>query len=297
MPATDATKPPLARAGRWFREVGWRHLVGLAALVFTLFPVFVIISASLDATGTLSGSQLIPGELSLINYRDLLNGTDAPYLAWFANTMFIAGGAAIANTALAALASYAFSRMRFAGRRLGLLGILLIQMFPTTLLFVALFVFVSDIGSVFPALGLGSRLMLLIIYLGGALGVNTWLIKGYFDTIPRDLDESAIIDGASHAQIFFRVVLPLAAPILAVVGLITFVFTINEFLVASAVLGQGSDTQFPLSVGMFRFIDDQGQQWGQFTAGSVLAGTPVVALFLVLQRYIVSGLTAGAVKG
>jgi arabinogalactan oligomer/maltooligosaccharide transport system permease protein len=150
---------------------------------------------------------------------------------------------------------------------------------------------------VFPALGLGSRLMLLIIYLGGALGVNTWLIKGYLDTIPRDLDESAIIDGASHAQIFFRIILPLAAPILAVVALITFVFTLNEFLVASAVLGQGSDTQFPLSVGMFRFIDDQGEQWGQFTAGSVLAGAPVVVLFLFLQRYIVSGLTSGAVKG
>jgi arabinogalactan oligomer/maltooligosaccharide transport system permease protein len=289
--------PRLGRSLRWFRDVGWRHLVGLLALGFSLFPVFVIVSASFNAAGTLSNSKLIPSELSLINYRDLLSGADAPYLSWFANTMLIAGGAAVGNTGLAALASYAFSRMRFAGRRAGLLGILLIQMFPTTLLFVALFVFVSDIGAVFPALGLGSRLMLLIIYLGGALGVNTWLIKGYFDTIPRDLDEAALIDGASHAQIFFRVTLPLAAPILAVVGLITFVFTINEFLVASAVLGQGSDTRFPLSVGMFRFIDDQGQQWGQFTAGSVLAGVPVVALFLVLQRYIVSGLTSGAVKG
>ena len=144
---------------------------------------------------------------------------------------------------------------------------------------------------------LGSRLMLLIIYLGGALGVNTWLIKGYFDTIPRDLDESALIDGASHAQIFFKVVLPLAAPILAVVALITFVFTINEFLVASVVLGQGDDENFTLAVGMFRFIDGQGGEWGQFAAGSVMAGIPVVLLFLFLQRYIVSGLTAGAVKG
>lgn len=283
--------------GKWFRVVGWRHLVGIAALVFSLFPVLFIISSSLNAAGTLSGSGLIPTEFSLINYRDLLNGTDAPYLDWLFNTMFVAGGAAILNTGLAAFASYAFSRMRFTGRRTGLLGILLIQMFPTTLLFVAMFVFVSDIGSVFPGLGLGSRLMLLIIYLGGALGVNTWLIKGYFDTIPRDLDESAIIDGASHAQIFFRVILPLAAPILAVVALITFVFTINEFLVASAVLGQGNAEQFTLAVGMFRFIDGQGGEWGQFAAGSVMAGVPVVLLFLFLQKYIVSGLTAGAVKG
>ena len=117
----------------------------------------------------------------------------------------MAGGAAILNTGLAAFASYAFSRMRFVGRRSGLLlSLLLIQMFPTTLLFVALFVFVTDICGVFPGFGLGSRTMLLVIYLGGALGVNAWLIKGYFDTIPRDLDESALIDGASHSQIFFR---------------------------------------------------------------------------------------------
>ncbi|MEM7326652.1 MAG: sugar ABC transporter permease [Actinomycetota bacterium] len=283
--------------GRWFRELGWRHLVGVLALAFSLFPVLFIVSSSFNAAGTLNSSGLFPSEFSTINYRDLLNGTDAPYLDWLWNTMLVAGGAAVANTALAAFASYAFSRMRFTGRRVGLLSILLIQMFPTTLLFVAMFVFVSDIGSVAPSLGLGSRLMLLIIYLGGALGVNTWLIKGYFDTIPRDLDESALIDGASHAQIFFRVILPLAAPILAVVALITFVFTINEFLVASAVLGQGDAEQFTLAIGMFRFVDAQGGEWGQFSAGSVMAGIPVVLLFLFLQKYIVSGLTAGAVKG
>ena len=282
---------------KWFADVGWRHLVGILALAFSLFPVVFIISSSLNAAGTLNSSGLVPSEFSTINYRDLLNGTDAPFLDWMANTLFVAGGAAILNTALAAFASYAFSRMRFAGRRTGLLGILLIQMFPTTLLFVAMFVFVSDIGSVFPGLGLGSRTMLLIIYLGGALGVNTWLIKGYFDTIPRDLDESALIDGATHAQIFFRVILPLAAPILAVVALITFVFTLNEFLVASAVLGQGRAENYTLAVGMFRFIDGQGGEWGQFAAGSVMAGFPVVLLFLFLQKYIVGGLTAGAVKG
>lgn len=296
---TDTPTPTRQRMpfSRWVRTIGWRHLVGILALMFALFPVLFIISSSVNPTGTLSGSGLWPSEVSFINYRELLNGTEAPYVNWLLNTMFVAGGAALLNTGLAAFASYAFSRMRFRGRRVGLLSILLIQMFPTTLLFVALFVFVTDIGEIFPMLGLGSRLMLLIIYLGGALGVNTWLIKGYFDTVPRDLDESALIDGASHAQIFFRVVLPLAAPILAVVALITFVFTINEFLVASVVLGQGRAEQFTLAVGMFRFIDGQGGEWGQFAAGSVMAGIPVVVLFLFLQKYIVSGLTAGAVKG
>lgn len=292
-PATIARQP----FGKWFRRVGWRHLVGIAALFFALFPVLFIISSSLNPAGTLSGATLIPTDVSLINYRELLNGTEAPFIDWFLNTLYVAGGAAILNTGLAAFASYAFSRMRFVGRRTGLLSLLLIQMFPTTLLFVALFVFVTDIGGIFPGLGLGSRTMLLVIYLGGALGVNAWLIKGYFDTIPRDLDESALIDGASHSQIFFRIILPLAAPILAVVALITFVFTLNEFLVASVVLGQGKSENFTLAVGMFRFIDGQGGEWGQFAAGSVMAGIPVVLLFLFLQKYIVSGLTAGAVKG
>ncbi len=283
--------------GRWFRRVGWRHIVGFAALFFALFPVLFIISSSLNAAGTLNSSGLIPDEVSLINYRELLDGTEAPFTDWFFNTVYVAGGAAVLNTGLAAFASFAFSRMRFVGRRTGLLGLLLIQMFPTTLLFVALFVFVTDIGGVFPGLGLGSRTMLLIIYLGGALGVNAWLIKGYFDTIPRDLDESARIDGASHSQIFFKIILPLAAPILAVVALITFVFTLNEFLVASVVLGQGESENFTLAVGMFRFIDGQGGEWGQFAAGSVMSGFPVVLLFLFLQKYIVSGLTAGSVKG
>ncbi len=285
------------RFRRWMRRIGWRHGVGILALAFSLFPVLFIVSSSINAAGTLNSSSLWPDDVSLINYRELLDGTEAPFTDWLLNTFYVSGGAAVINTGLAAFASYAFSRMRFAGRRPGLLAILLIQMFPTTLLFVAMFVFVTDIGGIFPALGLGSRTMLLIIYLGGALGVNTWLIKGYFDTIPRDLDESARIDGATHAQTFFLVILPLAAPILAVVALITFVFILNEFLVASVVLGQGDSENYTLAVGMFRFIDGQGGEWGQFAAGSVMAGLPVVVLFLFLQKWIVGGLTAGAVKG
>jgi arabinogalactan oligomer/maltooligosaccharide transport system permease protein len=296
---TETAAPPRRPRSfrRWFKTIGWRHLVGVIALAFSLFPVVFIISSSLNPTGSLASSDMVPNDPSLINYRELLNGTEAPYVDWLLNTLYVAGGASVLMTTLAAFASYAFSRMRFTGRRAGLLSILLIQMFPTTLLFVALFVFVTDIGEIFPGLGLGSRTMLLILYLGGALGVNTWLIKGYFDTIPRDLDESARIDGASHAQTYFRVILPLAAPILAVVALIQFVFTLNEFLVASVVLGQGDAENFTLAVGMFRFIDGQGGEWGQFAAGSVMAGIPVIALFLFLQKYIVSGLTAGAVKG
>jgi arabinogalactan oligomer/maltooligosaccharide transport system permease protein len=144
---------------------------------------------------------------------------------------------------------------------------------------------------------LDTILGLIIVYIALLLPIATWVMVDFFNNVPREIDEMAMLDGCHPIEVFFRVILPLAAPILAVVALITFVFTINEFLVGSAVLGQGDADRFPLSVGMFRFIDDQGQQWGQFTAGSVLAGTPVVVLFAFLQRYIVSGLTTGAVKG
>ncbi|MGZ8755564.1 MAG: sugar ABC transporter permease [Acidimicrobiia bacterium] len=286
-----------SRFVRWMRGLGWRHLVAWAALIFAVFPVIWIISASFNPTGTLISQRLIPREFTLDNYRELLQG-DVPFKAWYVNTLLIAGGAALANTMLAALAAYSFSRMRFRGRRTGLLSVLLIQMFPQILAFVAIFLMMVSIKDIFPAIGLGTRTGLTLVYLGGAMGINTWLMKGFFDTIPVDLDESAKVDGASHIQIFLRILLPLVAPILAVVFLLSFIFLINDFVIASAVLGQGSPDKFTLAVGLYRYLSDQfNVRWGPFAAGALLAGLPVVILFQFLQRYIVSGLTQGAVKG
>ena len=134
------------------------------------------------------------------------------------------------------------------------------------------------------------------MYLGGALGVNTWLMKGFFDTIPAELDESARVDGATPAQVFWCVVLPLAAPVLAVVALISFIFALNEFVIASAVL-QTANKQ-TLAVGLFGYIQNEyAKQWGPFAAGALLAAIPPTLLFLALQRFIVEGLTSGSVKG
>jgi len=285
------------RLWRWARELGWRHLVALLALVFALFPVIWVISASLNPIGsTLASQKLIPSNPSFDNFRDLFSTTS--YGRWFLNTLLIAGGAALLNTALAAFAAYAFSRLRFRGRRGGLLSVLLIQMFPQVLAFVAIFVLMDSIGDVFPAIGDGTRLGLLLVYLGGAMGVNTWLMKGFFDTIPFDLDESAKVDGASHAQIFFRIMVPLVAPILAVVFFLSFIFLFNDFVLARAVLGIGNDNNFTLSVGLYNFVSDRfNARWGIFAAGALVASLPIVVLFQFLQRYIVSGLTQGAVKG
>ena len=197
---------------------------------------------------------------------------------------------------LGALAAYAFSRFRFKGRRIGMLTLLLIQMFPQLLLVVAIYLIVLEAGDVFPVFGLNSYTTLILVYLGGALGLNAWLLKGFFDTIPAELDESARVDGATPAQVFWGVVLPLAAPVLAVVGLISFVSTLNEFIIVSQLM-QTLD-HITLAPGLWQFIDKQyEEQWGIFSAGVLLAAIPVVILFAFLQRYIVSGLTSGAVKG
>lgn len=281
--------------GRWWREVGWRHVVGVAAVVFALFPVVWVFSASINSTGTLAGQRLFPANPTLDNYRSVLGQTS--FLRWFGNSMIVAGVTSVAAVFLSALAAYAFSRMRFRGRRAGLLALLLVQMFPQLLAVVAIFLLMVRIAGITPAIGLGTKEGLILVYLGGALGVNTWLMKGFFDTIPSELDESARVDGATHAQIYFRIILPLVAPILAVIGLLAFIAAINEFIIAQAVVG-GSEENWTMAIGLFRFINERyGSRWGPFSAGALIGSIPTVLLFLFLQRFIVSGLTQGSVKG
>jgi ABC-type maltose transport system permease subunit len=161
---------------------------------------------------------------------------------------------------------------------------------------VALFIILTQLGNVVPALGLNTHTGLLLIYLGSTLGANTWLTKGYFDSIPRDLDEAATVDGASQWQTFSRVILPLVRPILVVVGLLTFIGTYSEYVLARILLT--SNTKYTLAVGLNLFVADQfGQRWGIFCAGALMAALPVVIIFLIFQRYLVGGLTSGAVKG
>jgi arabinogalactan oligomer / maltooligosaccharide transport system permease protein len=310
--ARAAAVPTVARrrrSGPRFRDTWWRHVVGIIAMGFALFPVAYVISASFNADQSLSGSSLIPTHVTLDNFRELFR-TEAPatasgahstfaaahYARWYVNTLLVAGASAILTVLLGALAAYAFSRFRFRGRRPGMLFLLLIQMFPQLLSLVAIYLIVFQTGEVFHALGLNTLTALIVVYLGGAMGVNTWLLKGFFDTIPSELDESARVDGATPAQIFWGVVLPLAAPVLAVIALISFVTAINDFVLASVLL-QTTDN-FTLAVGMQGYIDQKyAEHWGPFAAGVLLASIPAVLLFTFMQRYIVSGLTQGSVKG
>jgi arabinogalactan oligomer/maltooligosaccharide transport system permease protein len=281
--------------GRWFRQTGWRHLIGIVVILFASFPLVYVLSASLNPTGTLVGSNQLFRAIDFSNYVELFQRPQQPFLAWFLNSMFIGLTAAAGTVFLGALAAYAFSRMRFTGRRFGLLSLLLVQMFPQLLGVVAIFLLLSAIGDIFPAIGLGTQIGLILVYLGGALGVNTYLMYGFFNTVPISIDEAAKIDGASHAQIFFGIILRLVAPILAVVGLLSFVASTSEFVVASVVLQQ-PQTQ-TLAVGLYQFVTQEtSKNWTLFAAGAVIAALPVMALFLFLQRFIVGGLTAGSVK-
>ncbi|HEX9999884.1 MAG TPA: sugar ABC transporter permease [Actinoplanes sp.] len=279
---------------RWLKSVGWRHAVGVLALAFSLGPLVFVVSAALNPLGTLSSSELVPTGASVANFTRLFQ--DTAFGSWFVNSFVIAGAASIASVFLSALAAYAFSRRRFAGRRVGLLAVLLIQMFPQFLAVVAIFLMFSTITDYWPAIGFNTWWGLMLLYLGGALGVGTWLMKGFFDTVPRELDESATMDGASHTQVFFRILLPLVAPVLAVTGLLAFIGTINEFLFANVFLTDAGAKTLP--VGLWGLVaGERNNNFGMFCAGTLLTAVPTVLIFQLLQRYIVEGLTAGAVKG
>jgi arabinogalactan oligomer/maltooligosaccharide transport system permease protein len=287
-------------------ETWWRHVVAILGCGFALFPMWFVASAAFNRDQSVSGTSYLPTHFTLHNFGDLVHnnvkdfGTgsiiDAPFLRWLFNTVLVAVGAAVCTVVIAALAAYVFSRFRFKGRRFGMLSLLLVQMFPQILIVVALYLIVLNTGQIFGFLGLNSFIALIVVYLGGAMGVNTWLMKGFFDSIPKELDESARVDGATPGQIFWGVVMPLALPILAVVGLWSFIATLNEFAIASAILV--TTHHFTLPVGMRGFIDQQyGQRWGFFAAGALMAAVPAALLFAWLQRFIVSGLSQGAVKG
>jgi arabinogalactan oligomer / maltooligosaccharide transport system permease protein len=295
-PPGAVTGAPRPRRRRRSAGGGWKHLAAIAACVFALFPLVYALSASLSASGSLLGSNQLFSDVTGANYTNLLTDPQNPYLTWFGNSMFVSVTTAVGTVLMGAAAAYAFSRFRFRSRKGGLLALLVIQMFPQLLAFVAIFLLLFAISEVYPFLGLNSRLGLVAVYLGGALGANTFLMYGFFNTIPKDLDEAASIDGASHAQIYWTMILPLVTPILVVVGMLSFITSFSDFLLAQIVLQDPG--QYTLAVGLYQFVAVQfGENWGVFTAGAILAAIPVVAMFLFLQRFIVSGLTGGAVKG
>ncbi|MFE3450018.1 sugar ABC transporter permease [Nonomuraea sp. NPDC059194] len=278
-------------------KLALRHAYVLLVCAFALFPILFVVSAAINPLGTLASSDLLPNGASLDNFVKLFGSDIYPFGRWFLNSVFIALAASSASLLLSMFAAYAFSRMRFSGRRIGLLALLLIQMFPQFLAIVTIFMIFTRVTELYPAFGFNTTWGILLLYLGGALGVNTWLMKGFLDTIPKELDESATVDGATHAQIFWKIILPLVTPILAVTALLAFIGTMSEFLMANIFLRDPESKT--LAVGMYGMIGGDGRNanFGMFAAATLLTAVPTVGVFLWLQKFIVSGLTAGAVKG
>ncbi len=281
---------------KWLRENLWRHVVGVLVSLFALFPLYLVIISSINPTGSLQITSFIPQEISFNNFAKLFNDPTIPYLTWMKNSLIIAGTVAILSVVVGASSAFAFSRLKFKGKRIGIQLLLLAQMFPALLALSAIYVIMERVYNFAPAMGLGTQPGLLLVYMGGAMGVNIWLLKGFVDSIPIELDEAAKVDGASAMQTYWLIFIPLAIPVLAVVSLLSFIGTFNEFILARLFLVDMDSRT--IAVGLQGFIGGQySQNWGPFAAGSIIASVPIVIIFLSLQKYIINGLTAGSVKG
>jgi ABC-type maltose transport system permease subunit len=273
-----------------------RNLLAWIAIAFALFPAAFVLGTSFDPAQNLRTARIIPAQPTTANYLYLFRERqEINFPRWLLNTVYVAGITSAFGVFLCALGAYAFSRFRFRGRRAGLLTILLVQMFPQTVGMVAIYLILQTLGKQIPWLGLNTHPGLILVYLGGAIGFNTWFMKGYFDTIPRSLEESAMVDGATPFQAFWRIVLPVARPILAVVFVIQFISVYSEYLLASLIL-KGSE-KYTLAVGLQLFIGEAyNRRWGSFAAAAVLGAAMILIIFYALQSQIISGLTGGAVK-
>ncbi|AZR72217.1 sugar ABC transporter permease [Anoxybacter fermentans] len=262
----------------------------LIMVCVTVYPILWLIGASFNTGDSLYSSTMFPKNPTLDHYRELMNNPDYPFYRWYWNTIKVAAMTAILGLVLCSLTAYAYSRFRFPGRKYGLMTMLVIQMFPSFMNMVALYVLLNMAGL------LDSHLGLVLVYAGTSIPFNTWILKGYFDTIPKSLEEAALIDGASRSTIFWRIMIPLSAPVLAVITIFHFVIPFGDFILARLLLT--SVNKYTLTVGLFTLISNNfGKNWTTFTAGALLMAIPIVILYLSLQKYFISGLTKGATKG
>lgn len=256
-------------------------------ILLVLFPVAWIVMSSFSAGDSFFLSSLFPEKVSFEHYRALFQETD--YVRWVFNSVKLCFIVATIQLIMTSLASYAFSRMRFTGRRYGLMSLLVLQVFPSSMAVAGYYILIYQFGLV------DSNPALIFVLAGGS-AYNIWLLKSYIDGLPKELDEAAMMDGATHFQVFRKIVLPLAAPQLAVIFLFSFIATYSEYVITSIFLQ--TPGKMTLALGLQSFISDQfAAHWTTFSAAAVLASLPIMIVFMCLQKYIQNGLVAGGVKG
>ena len=253
---------------------------------FSLFPTVYVILYSLKKSPSLYSKTLIPTELTLNNYKDLLDGS---FPRWVLNSLILGVSSGVLSVMFATFAGYAFSRLRFRGRKYGILGLLLIQMLPANMALVAYFRIFTEVGLY------NTRLALILLFGFGGSALAVWLMKNFMDSIPKDLDEAAYIDGATHWRAFWTIVFPLVQPMLVAQFIFGFIGVYNEYIVTTILLSDPN--KYPLGVGVRTFSEQFNTNWTQFCAAAVLGSIPILIIFFMAQRFLVEGLTKGAVKG
>ena len=257
------------------------------AIIVILFPALWIVMSSFSAGDSFFLSSLFPDKFSIEHYVALFQKTD--FLLWVWNSVKLCILVAIIQLTLTALAAYSFSRMRFTGRKNGLMSLLVLQVFPNSMAISGYYIILYKFGLV-------DNMVALILVLAGGSAFQIWLLKSYMDGIPKELDEAAMVDGAGHFTVFWRIILPLATPQLAVIFLFSFIATYSEYVISSVFLQTPGNRT--LALGLQSFISDQfAAHWTLFSAAAVLSSLPIMVVFMALQRYIQSGLVAGGVKG
>ncbi|RFU69319.1 sugar ABC transporter permease [Bacillus sp. V59.32b] len=273
-----------------FIRLSLTYLVVLVMSVIIFYPILWIIGSSLNPGQSLSGSSMFPENPTFKHYAYLFDTDKSLYFTWFWNSIKISLSTMGLTIIVVAFTAYAFSRYRFVGRKNGLVAFLILQMIPNFAALIAIYVLATRTGLIDTHLGL------ILFYVGGQIPINTWLMKGYLDTIPKELDESAKMDGAGHFRIFWQIVMPLAKPIIAVVALFSFTAPFADFIIARMLIR--TDEKYTILVGLYEMVAKQfGNEFTKFAAGAVLIAIPIALLFLAFQRYFVSGLTSGGTKG
>lgn len=270
------------------------HAVLWVAVIIAIYPVLWVLKMSLSGAQSFGlSASLWPDDFTFQNYVDVVSHTSDSGTWLFGHQLFnsivVASATTLVGIFLSCTAAYAFSRFRFVGRRTGLLLFLVTQMFPGVMMAIPLYILMDLLGL------LGNLVGLVLVYSITAIPFCVFMLKGYFDTIPRELEEAALMDGASQFTIFWRIVLPLARPAVAVTALFSFMTAWNEFILAATFMNE--EEMFTLPVALQRFVGSYSTDWGHFAAGALIVSVPVVALFFALQRNLVGGLTAGGVKG